>query len=81
MYGETIAVVAKMAGLVRLADARDRSYKQKIKSCRVNVKIGVMKVEAVTFEDLTIEEWTFASKASFFEEVYGLQGVCERVDR
>ena len=81
MSPEIMPLVAKIAALVRLADAMDRSYKQKIKSCRVNVKNGVMKVEAVTFEDLTIEEWTFASKASFFEEVYGLQAVLERVDR
>lgn len=81
MQPEIMPLVAKIAALVRLADAMDRSYKQKIKSCRVNVKNGVMKVEAVTLEDLTIEEWTFASKASFFEEVYGLQAVLERVDR
>lgn len=81
MSAEIMPLVAKIAALVRLADAMDRSYKQKIKSCRVNVKNGVMKVEAVTLEDLTIEEWTFASKASFFEEVYGLQAVLERVDR
>ena len=81
MSPEIMPLVAKIAALVRLADAMDRSYKQKIKSCRVNVKNGVMKVEAVTLEDLTIEEWTFASKASFFEEVYGLQAVLERVDR
>ena len=73
--------VAKRAALVRLEDAMDRSYKKKIKSGRVNVKNGVMKVEAGTLEDLTIEEGTFASKASFFEEVYGLQAVLERVDR
>lgn len=81
MSQKIMPLVAKIAALVRLADAMDRSYKQKIKSCRVNVKNGVMKVEAVTLEDLTIEEWTFASKASFFEEVYGLQAVLERVDR
>ena len=81
MSPEIMPLVAKIAALVRLADAMDRSYKQKIKSCRVNVKNGVMKVEAVTLEDLTIEEWTFASKSSFFEEVYGLQAVLERVDR
>ena len=81
MSPEIMPLVAKIAALVRLADAMDRSYKQKIKSCRVNVKNGVMKVEAVTLEDLTIEEWTFASKASFFEEVYGLEAVLERVDR
>ncbi len=81
MSAEVMPLVAKLAALVRLADAMDRSYKQKIRSCRVNVKNGVMKVDAVTREDLTIEEWTFASKASFFEEVYGLQAVLERVDR
>ena len=81
MSPEIMPPVAKIAAVVRPADAMARSYKQKIKSCRVNVKNGVMKVEAVTLEDLTIEEWTFASKASFFEEVYGLQAVLERVDR
>lgn len=81
MSPEVMPLVAKLAALVRLADAMDRSYKQKIRNCRVNIKNGVMKVDAVTREDLTIEEWTFASKASFFEEVYGLQAVLERVDR
>ena len=29
--------------------------------------------------DLTLEEWTFAGKATFFEEVYGLKAILERV--
>ena len=34
MSAEIMPLVAKIAALVRLADAMDRSYKQKIKSCR-----------------------------------------------
>ena len=31
-------------------------------------------------KDLALEEWTFTSKANFFEEVYGLEAVLERVN-
>ena len=39
-----------------------------------------MYVQAVSKKDLALEEWTFTSKASFFEEVYGLKAILERVE-
>ena len=38
-----------------------------------------MLIEAKSKVDLTLEEWTFAGKATFFEEVYGLKAILERV--
>lgn len=75
-----IAVVAKLAAIVRLADALDRSYQQKIRECRVTIKDGVMRVLAYSKVDLALEMWTFDDKAAFFEEVYGIKPVLERVD-
>ena len=76
---ELTPLVAKIAALVRLADAMDRSYQQKIKLCKVSVKDGTMRIEAKSKVDLTLEEWTFAGKSVFFEEVYGLKAILERV--
>ena len=77
---DMVAVVAKLATILRLADALDRSYLQKIRQCSVTIKDKAMYVQAVSKKDLALEEWTFTSKASFFEEVYGLKAILERVE-
>lgn len=76
-----IAVVAKLAAIVRLADALDRSYMQKIHSCTVTVRDNKLKLQAVSKDDLALEIWTFTDKAAFFEEVYGMEPVLERVNK
>jgi exopolyphosphatase/guanosine-5'-triphosphate,3'-diphosphate pyrophosphatase len=76
---ELLPIIAKVSAIIRLADAMDRSYKQKIKSCRVVVKQDEIVIKVTSKEDLTLEEWTFASKAAMFEEVYGLKIRLERV--
>lgn len=78
---EMVAVVAKLAAIVRLADALDRSYLQKIRSCTVTLKDNKLKVQAVSKTDLALEIWTFEDKAAFFEEVYGIEPMIERVDK
>ena len=80
MSKDIIPIVAKLAAILRMADAMDRSYLQKIKKCTVSIKDGQMLVNATTKEDLTLEEWTFAAKSNLFEEVYGLKAVLERVE-
>ena len=75
-----VPVVAKLASILRLADALDRSYQQKIRECRVSIKDGVMKLLAESKVDLALELWTFDDKAAIFEEVYGIKPVLERVD-
>lgn len=77
---DMVAVVAKIAAILRIADAMDRSYLQKIKGCSVVVKDNIMQVFAVCSVDMALEEWTFAAKADFFEEVYGLKALLERVE-
>lgn len=77
---DMVPVVAKLAAIIRLADAMDRSYLQKIRHCSVTVKDKSMVVQVVSKQDLALEEWTFAAKASFFEEVYGLEAILQRVE-
>lgn len=78
---DIIATVAKLAAIVRLADALDRSYQQKIHSCTVTVKDNQMRVLASSKQDMALEIWTFEDKASFFEEVYGIEPILERVNK
>ncbi len=72
-------LVAKLAAILRLADAMDRSYMQKIEKCKVTLKGNEMLIHAVSRKDLTLEEWTFDNKKNFFVEVFGLTPVLERV--
>ncbi len=78
---DMVAQVAKLAAIVRLADALDRSYLQKIRGCTVGVKDGCLRVQALSKEDLTLERWTFEDKSTFFEEVYGIKPILEQVDK
>ena len=74
-----IALVAKLAAILRLADAMDRSYQQKIRSCSISIKDNTMTITAECKQDLALELWTFEDKSAFFEEVYGIEPILERV--
>ena len=77
---DIVPIVAKLAAILRLADAMDRSYLQKIKNAKVAIEGNELIIRAKSKADLTLEEWSFENKGSFFEEVYGLVPVLERVD-
>ena len=57
------------------------SYMQKIHSCTVTLKDNKLKVLAASKEDLTLEIWTFDDKSTFFEEVFGIEPILERVNK
>lgn len=78
---DMVAIVAKLAAIVRLADAMDRSYQQKIGVCVVSIKNSTLLVQASSKVDLSLEKWTFEDKSGFFAEVYGLEPKIERVNK
>lgn len=73
-------LIAKLAAILRLADALDRSYLQKIQQCQVALLNRELVIRVVSKQDLDLEEWTFASKVTAMEEVYGLTVRLERVE-
>ena len=81
MPRDMVAIVAKLAASVSLADALDRSYLQKIRSCSVTLKDNKLKIQSTSKMDLALEMWTFEDKVSFFEEVYGIKPILERVSK
>lgn len=78
---DMVAVVAKLAAIIRVADALDRSYLQKIHKCNISVtKDNILKIDAASKMDLALEMWVLEDKAVFFEEVYGIKPILERVN-
>jgi len=67
--------VAKLVAIIRLADALDRSHKQKITIKSVKVKERKVIIKCLSNQNTQLEEWTFKTKALFFQEVFGITPV------
>lgn len=68
--------IAKLTAILRVANALDRSHKQKIKEIRVTLKDNhTMQILVNTTDDLTLEQALFREKAEFFEEVYSIRPI------
>ena len=65
--------VAKLAAILRVSNAMDRSHKQKFKNVKAAVRGKQLVITIVTRDDITLEKELFASKAEFFERVFGLK--------
>ncbi|ERL64410.1 HD domain-containing protein [Schleiferilactobacillus shenzhenensis] len=65
-------VVAKLAAILRLADALDVSRQQKITKLTVSLKKTAIQITAESREDIELEKWSFHNRADFFAEVYGM---------
>ena len=68
-------LVSKLSAIIRLADALDRSHRQKFTEIRIKMKENRLIVTGISALDTSLEEWTFGYKADFFEEVYGIRPV------
>ncbi|MFT8361926.1 MAG: exopolyphosphatase [Sporolactobacillus sp.] len=65
-------IVAKLAAILRIADALDDSRQQKVDKIKVSLRHDHVIITADSDEDLSLERLTFVEKAAYFEEVYGI---------
>lgn len=74
---EQRTIISKLAAILRMADALDRSHKHKIKIQSAKIRDKKLIITGVTdmTTDTTLEEWTFTKKSEFFTEVYGVTPV------
>lgn len=70
--------VCKLAAILRISNAMDRSHKQKIQEIRVSLKDTEMILTVDTLEDITLEQGLLREKAEFFEDVFGVTPVLRR---
>ncbi len=71
-------VVAKLTAILRVANALDRTHKQKCKDVTVTMKEHEMRITVVTQEDLSLEKGAFNDKVDFFEEVFNVRPVLKQ---
>ncbi|RQD68891.1 MAG: HD domain-containing protein [Tindallia sp. MSAO_Bac2] len=73
LKGKDRVTAAKLTAIIRLADAMDRSHRQKISQIKVKQQEKEMIISGNALEDTLLEEWTFEVKAEFFQEVFGIK--------
>lgn len=72
------ATVSKLSAIIRLADAIDRSHLQKASHGEVALRGEELIITVTSREDMSLEGWTFADKAGFFEDVFGIKATLIR---
>lgn len=70
--------VSKLSAIIRLADAIDRSHRQKVSQAEVALRGDELIITVTSREDMSLEGWTFADKAGFFEDVFGIKAILIR---
>ena len=65
--------VCKLAAILRVSNAMDRSHKQKFKDAKISLIDRELIFRVDTQEDITLERGLFSSRADFFEEVYNIK--------
>ena len=70
--------VAKMAAILRVADALDRSHSQRISSIECRREKDNLVISVPHVDDLTLEQLALQNKADMFEEVYGMSVAVEK---
>lgn len=74
----TYLVVVKMVAMLRVANAMDRSHRQKFKDFKARIVDDKLILTTNTSEDITLEKGLFEAKAELFEEIYGIKPVLRR---
>lgn len=75
MTAEEYLLVTKLTAILRIANACDRSHKQKFSQVRFQLKEQELVIAVETQADITLEKGLFPPKADFFEEVFHIRPV------
>lgn len=69
---KTYTIIYKLTAILRLANAMDRSHKQKLADTSMTLRNGKLTIYVNTSEDISLEKGLLEEKARFFEEVFGV---------
>ena len=72
---EGYLIVAKCASILRVANAMDRSHKQKFKNVRATLKDKQLIISIQTADGMLLEKTMFDAKAGMFEEVFSIKPI------
>jgi exopolyphosphatase/guanosine-5'-triphosphate,3'-diphosphate pyrophosphatase len=69
---EDRVIVSKLASILRVAAALDRSYSQRIRELTCEIKRDRLIISVPGVEDLSLEQIALKQSCSLFEETYGI---------
>ncbi|MBK1818388.1 HD domain-containing protein [Luteolibacter yonseiensis] len=69
--------VCKLAALLRVADALERTHAQRIAQLEIRIASGKLRIRLPGLVDADVERLAMASKADIFEQVFGLAVVID----
>ena len=73
--------IAKLTAILRLANSMDRGHSGKLADCRMSVRDGELVVITGYKGDISLEAQSFAQKADFFEEIFGIRPILKQKRR
>lgn len=71
-------IVSKLASLLRVADALDRSYSQRIREFDCNTRKDQLVISVPGVDDLSLEQIALKQTSQLFEETYGFSVLLRR---
>ena len=68
-------IISKLVAIFRIANALDKSQKQKLKDIKVKLENDKLQIIAESNENTYLEKWAFEQCSPFFKEVFGFNPV------
>jgi exopolyphosphatase/guanosine-5'-triphosphate,3'-diphosphate pyrophosphatase len=65
--------LAKLTGILRLANAMDYSHRRKLKNVKVSIHSGRLVIAAGASQNATLENWKMQSFVEDIQDVFGLR--------
>lgn len=75
---ETYIKISKLTAILRIANAMDRSHRQKFDKFKITLSDNQLLITANTLLDISLEKGLFNKKADFFEQVYGIRPILKQ---
>ena len=72
---EEYLTILKLLAILKVANALDRSHKQKIKNVSMKVKDNELVINIEANSSLALEKGLFNKNASYFQEIFGIKPV------
>jgi exopolyphosphatase/guanosine-5'-triphosphate,3'-diphosphate pyrophosphatase len=75
---QSYILLEKLTAILRVANALDRSHKQKFKNVKIALKDGELIITVDTIDNILLEKGLFGEKAEFFEEVFSIKPIIKQ---
>ncbi len=70
---EQFIIVCKLAAILRVANALDRSHKGKFSDAKLSLKNSTLTITTKSSENILLEKSTLENRSKFLEDIYGVR--------